>query len=119
MNQITNSTLKEQIRQRNENEARNQESQIQIQLTNDINNLTPRKKYEVTGWLIGGAVLALITGIAVNDSFAFVAFVAVIGTWFYLNYRVKLYNSNLDAVRARLQDDAANRIRQADRKSVV
>lgn len=62
MNQITNSTLKEQIRQRNENEARNQESQIQIQLTNDINNLTPRKKYEVTGWLIGGAVLALITG---------------------------------------------------------
>lgn len=113
MNQITNSTLKEQIRQRNENEARGQESQIQIQLANDINNLTPKAKYKVKGWLIGGAVFALITGSAVNSSFALVAFAAVIGTWIYLNYRVKLYNENLDAVKARLQDDASNRIRQA------
>lgn len=113
MVQITNSTLKEQIRQRNENEARGQESQIQIQLANDINNLTPKTKYEVTGWLIGGAVLALITGTAGNGFFALVAFAAVVGTWFFLNYRVKLYNENLDAVRARLQDDAINRIRQA------
>lgn len=113
MDQITNSTLKEQIRQRNETEARMQESQIQIQLTREINNLTPRAKYEVKGWLIGGAVLALITGSAVNSSFALVVFAAAIGTWIYLNYRVKLYNENLDAVKARLQDDASNRIRQA------
>ena len=40
MNPITNSTVKEQMRQRNESMAKSRESQICSQLTADLNRLS-------------------------------------------------------------------------------
>jgi len=105
MNPITNSTLKEQIRQRNETEARNREAQIMAQLANSVNSLTPKPSIKAGGWLIGGAILSLFL--------TPVAFIVAVGAWFFLNQRVKEYNENLENERRRLQDEANNQIRQA------
>lgn len=45
MNPITNSTIKEQMRQQNERMAQSRESQIRSQLTANLNNLTYRSKH--------------------------------------------------------------------------
>lgn len=104
MNPITNSTLKEQIRQRNEAEAKNREAQIMAQLTNSVNSLTPKPSIKAGGWLIGGAILSIFL--------TPIAFVAAVVIWFLLNQQVKGYNENLDNSRRRLQDEANDQIRQ-------
>ncbi len=105
MNPITNSTLKEQMRQRNEAEARNREAQIMAQLANTLSSFTPKPSVKASSWLIGGAILSLFL--------TPIAFIAAVGIWFFLNQRVKEYNENLDNERRRLQDEANNQIRQA------
>ena len=107
MNPITNSTIKEQMRQRNESTARARESQIQSQLQADLGRLQYKPplqfKLGVVGVIIG-IVLTLVTyGIAL-----------VIGLviWFVMKNKVQTYNDDIDQQKRRLQDAANNEIRQ-------
>ena len=59
MNPITNSTIKEQMRQRNESMAQNRESQIRNQLAANLNRLTYKKKYDFSPFGIGGGILTV------------------------------------------------------------
>lgn len=112
MNPITNSTIKEQMRQRNENMARNRENQIRSQLTTDLNRFTYKGKYSFSPFGIGGGILGIVL------AFSGIGFTGVIlgvcvgaGVWIALNQGVKTTNANIDSEKQRLQDAANNEIR--------
>ena len=123
MNPITNSTVKEQMRQRNEATANSQESQIRIQLNNDINKLTYKNCVGITGFLILGAVIGIVFA-AVGLGFGGFCVGVGIGViiWAVVNGSVKSYNSSIDNEKQRLTDAAYGKIRDAytaaDQKTV-
>lgn len=113
MNPITNSTIKEQMRQKNENIARNNEFQIKNQLTQNLNSLKHKHGYAFNLFGIGGVILGFVL---VAFEFGFEGFCAgiVIGiaAWIAANQYVRKYNANIDSEKRRLQGIADNEIRQ-------
>ena len=113
MNPITNSNVKEQMRQKNENMARNRECQIRNQLAQDLNRFTYKRGYEFLRFGVGGLILGLVL---VANEFGFAGFcvgIAVgVAVWIAANQSVRTYNTNIDNEKRRLQDIANNEIRQ-------
>ena len=109
MNPITNSTIKEQMRQRNESMAQNRESQIRNQLAANLNRLTYKKKYDFSPFGIGGGILGVILAfLGFGFSGIFVGLALGAGGWVVLNQSVNSANGNIDSEKQRLQDAANN-----------
>lgn len=123
MNQITNSPIKEAMRQQNESDARNRELQIRNKLNSDIARITYKHKF--TGRSCG--ILVVIFGIimaAIGQSFSAFVFGACIGVVAYilLNVWVKNQNADADAEKRRLEGEAEREIQnahnEADKRTV-
>lgn len=123
MNQITNSPVKEAMRQQNLSEARMKESQIRNDLYTRTSKIVPKKKFPggLCIWLaLGGGILGVI-GLKGYESF-FLGAIAGVITYFCLNLWVSSENSSAEAEKKRLTQEAENEIRkaydEADRKTV-
>lgn len=123
MNQITNSPIKEAMRQQNENDARNREVQIRNKLNSDIAQIVYKSKF--TGGSCG--VLAVVFGIiiaVIGNSFSAFLFGAFIGVVVHilLNVRVKNQNAGADSEKRRLEEEAEREIQnaynEADKRTV-
>ena len=123
MNQITNSPIKEAMRQQNENSARNKEFQIRNKLNSDIAQIVYKKKYSGSvciGLGIGVGIAGAIIGQSLDGFFAG----AIIGIIIYvgLNIWVASQNKNAEALKKRLQEEAEREIQnaytEADRRTV-
>ena len=64
MNPITNSVIKEQMRQRNESMAQSRETQIRSQLTANLNNLSYKGKHNFSPFGIGGGILGIVLDVS-------------------------------------------------------
>lgn len=121
MNPITNSVVKEQIRQRNENAARTTEQLIQSQLASEISQLRFKNKYTAKPFLIGGGIVGLLFIAAVGINGILVGIVLGLFIWLGLNANVSNYNNSLEEKKNSLQRDAQARIAEAygnaDRKT--
>lgn len=105
MNPITNSTIKEQMRQRNESVARNTETQVRNRLTQELNSFSYKGKSQAKPYVIAGIVIGLFTyGVGA-------IVVAII--YFMVNQSAASYNADIDNQKQRLQDAANNEIRNA------
>lgn len=60
MDPIKNSPVKERMRQANETQAKNQESQIRSRLNSQLNAEVPKEKYHGTPFVVGGIVLGIV-----------------------------------------------------------
>lgn len=120
MNQITNSPIKDAMRQQNENDARNREFQIRNKLNSDIAQIVYKRKFS------GGVCAGLGVGVGIAGAVIGQGFVigAVIGIIIYigLNIWVKIQNQNADALKRRLQEEAEREIQnaytEADKRTV-
>lgn len=113
MNVITNSLIKEQMRQNNEAVARNHEMQIRSRLVNQLNSLTYKSKCAFKPFGIGGGVLGIVFAVAgLGGTGFFIGLIAGIGFWVYANNSVKSFNTNVDAEKQRLKSNAENEICQ-------
>lgn len=123
MNQITNSPIKEAMRQQNENEAKNREVQIRNKLNSDIAQLIYKRKFPgsvCAGLVIGVEILIAIISQSM-DGFLMGALIGV-AIYIGLNVWVKKQNAGADAEKIRLQNQAEKEIQnayaEADRKTV-
>ena len=114
MNPITNSPVKERMRQKNESSARSQEMQINTELNNRLNSLVPKNKQQGTPFIVGGLILGIVFAIG-GLGLDWILYGAILGviTWAVTNAVVKSSNSNLESEKQRLRDQAANDIRKA------
>lgn len=122
MNPITNSPVKERMRQNNESVARSKEVQINTQLNERLNSMKPKSKLGGTPFIVGGLILGIILAIG-GLGLEWILYGLIIGAiaWPIANAVVKSSNSNLEAEKQRLRDQAAAEIRaayeEADRKT--
>lgn len=113
MNPITNSTIKEQMRQRNESMAQSRERQIRSQLDEKLNSLTYKDKCPFYPFGVGGCILGVVLGFTDLEFSGFLMGLAIgVGVWIVMKLRVKTFNSNIDSEKQRLQDAADKEIRQ-------
>lgn len=113
MNPIANSTIKEQMRQRNECMAQSRESQIWSQLAANLNSLTYRSKQNFSPFGIGVGILGVVLAFSgLGFSGIFAGLTVGTGIWIAMNQSVKTSNANIDSEKQRLQDAANNEIRQ-------
>ena len=114
MNQIVNSVVKEQIRQRNESYAQSQEGQIRYQLNQDISRLIHKVPHKATPFLIGGAILGIVIAASGGGFAGFVGGIIVgLVAWGIANASVNSFNNEQDQKRQTLQEEAERRIRDA------
>ena len=114
MNQIMNSVVKEQIRQRNESYAQSQEGQIRYQLNQDISRLIHKASHKATPFLIGGAILGIVIAASGGGFAGFVGGIIVgLVAWGIANASVNSFNNEQDQKRQTLQEEAERRIRDA------
>ena len=113
MNPITNSIVKERIRQNNESVASTRERQINIQLQAELNQLKYKVKFEFSPFGIAGVVLGIILAFA-GEKFSNIFWGLLIGVaaWFFMNDRVRSYNVEIDKQKQRLKDAANSEIHQ-------
>ena len=114
MNQITNSPIKEAMRQQNENDARNKEYQIRNKLNSDIAQIVYKNKFPgglCTGLAIGFGIVGAIIG----ESFTgFLIGVAMgVGIYVLLNVWMNSQNASAEAEKRRLTQEAENEIQRA------
>lgn len=113
MNSISNSTIKEQMRQRNENIARNREYEIKNQLTVKLNSFTYGKKSDFSKFGIGGAIFGVILAFSGFGLFGFVIGIGIgAAVWVLSNQSVEKSNSIIDKEKRKLQDIANAEIQQ-------
>lgn len=113
MNPITNSVIKEQMRQRNESMAQSREAQIRSQLTANLNSLSYKSKHNFSPFGIGGGILGIVLAVSgVGFSGILVGLAVGTGVWIAMNQSVKTSNAGIDSEKQRLQDAANNEIRQ-------
>lgn len=122
MNQITNSVVKEQFRQRNESYAQSKEAQIRSQLNQDCNQLTHKASRELTPFLIGGGILGIVIAVSGGGFIGFLCGGGVgLAAWGIANASVKNFNNEQDQKRLSLQAEAERKIRdvyiQADQQT--
>lgn len=123
MNPITNSPIKEAMRQQYHNIAANKEAQITNQLNNDciavqndasnrIRNITYKNKpsgYACLGLAIGiGIFFASMAG---GTGFIIGAIIGI-GLYFAWVFKINQINSNLDASKIRIQSEADSKVQQ-------
>lgn len=123
MNPITNSVVKEKIRQKHHNAAVQTEQQLRERMNNDINSLVPKKKADIKVFLIAGAVVGGIIGVAVGVIdviivgliIGFIAFIAS-------SISISNYNKELKQKKIRIKDETEKKIRanydEADQKTM-
>lgn len=122
MNPITNSPIKEAMRQRNDAQAANKEAQINNKLNNDIaytqndaaNRIrtityknTPTSKAFWILSIVGGILLAGFGLVGFIIGFALGA-----GAYAFWVYKIKDYNRSLDSNKANIQREADNKVQQ-------
>ena len=114
MNQITNSPIKEAMRQQNEDEARNREYQIRNKLNSDIAQIVYKDP------IPGGVCVALvIVGAVVGTGFGGITGFFVgggLGALIYIllnTVGVSRYNSKADATKRSLEEEAERKIQMA------
>lgn len=114
MNQITNSPIKEAMRQQNENDAKGREYQIRIRLNSDIAQLVYKNKF--SGGVCGGLAVGLgIAGaiIAQGSGGFLVGVVIGVGVYIFMNMWVKDQNAGKDVEKRRLENEAEREIQEA------
>ena len=90
MNPITNSVIKEQMRQRNESMAQSREAQIRSQLTANLNSLSYKSKHNFSPFGIGGGILGIVLAVSgVGFSGILVGLAVGTGVWIAMNQSVK------------------------------
>ena len=98
MNPITNSVIKEQMRQRNESMAQSRETQIRSQLTANLNNLSYKGKHNFSPFGIGGGILGIVLAVSgVGFSGILVGLAVGTGVWIAMNQSVKTSNVKMYA----------------------
>ena len=107
MNPITNSTIKEQMRQRNESTARARESQIQSQLQANLGCLQHKPPLRLELGPVGVIICIVLTLVTYG-----VALVIGLAIWFAIKYKIRTYNEEIDLQKQMLQDAANAEIRQ-------
>ncbi len=113
MNPITNSTIKEQMRQRNESMAQSREGQIRSQLAASLSSLTYKGKYNFSSFGIVGGILGVVLAFSgLGFSGILVGIAIGVGICIAMNQSIKSSNANIDSEKQRLQDAANNEIRQ-------
>lgn len=113
MNPITNSIIKEEMRQRNESVAQSREVQIRSQLMVNLNSLPNKSKYNFSPFGIGGGILGIVLAVSGGGFFAILVGLAVgVYVWISMNKNVETSNADIDVEKQRLQDVANNEIRQ-------
>ncbi len=112
MNPITNSTIKEQMRQRNEAYARSQEQQIQMRLSSELSQLSFKPQYKFKGYGIAGAIIGVILLITIGVVGFILGFGLCVGIWFLMNQSVKNANAEVNAKSRQLQEEANAAIRR-------
>lgn len=122
MDPITNSVIKEQMRQRNESIALNNERQIRDQLTATLNGMVYKPKHSFMPFGICGGILGLIMAFSGAGFGGFLIGIGIgAGIWVAVNQSVNASNANLDKEKQRVQESADNKIRQeylrADRQT--
>ena len=123
MTPITDSPIKEAMRQANEQEARQQEYQINTQMNSDISRIAMKKFFPISvcGVL---AVIFGVVGVAAGKDFNSFLGGAFVGGIIYLllNLWIKSKNSGAMARKAAIERDAQRRIQEAydeaDRRTV-
>ena len=113
MNPITNSVIKEHMRQRNESLAQSRETQIRSRLTASLNSMTYKSKHKFSPFGIGGGILGIVLAVSgVGFSGILVGLAVGTSVWIAMNQSVKATNAGIDSEKQRLQDAANNEIRQ-------
>lgn len=123
MNQITNSPIKEAMRQKNESDAQSKEYQIRNRLNSDIARIVYKRKFP------GSLCVGLIVGVGIFGAIIGKSFVGFevgaalgVGVYILLNVWVKNQNSGAEAEKRRLTQEAENEIQkvyeEADRRTV-
>lgn len=114
MNKITNSSIKEVMRQQNKNDARNREYQIRNKLNSDIAQIVYKNKFS-EGVCAGLGIGVGIAGAVIGQSFNGFMIGTVIGIVIYigLNIWVKTQNRDADALKRRLQEKAEQDVQKA------
>lgn len=98
MNPITNSVIKEQMRQRNESMAQSREAQIRSQLTANLNSLSYKSKHNFSPFGIGGGILGIVLAVSgVGFSGILVGLAVGTGVWIAMNQSVKTSNAGIDS----------------------
>lgn len=113
MNQITNSPIKEAMRQQNENDARNKEYQIRNKLNSDIAQIVYKNKFP--GGLCAGLVIGFgIVGVAIIFEVGFLVGAAIgAGLYVLMNVWVNSQNASAEEEKRRLTQEAENEIQRA------
>lgn len=123
MNPITNSPIKEAMRQQNENDARNKEYQIRNQMAANISQIVYNKNPTGNLWLmflIGGGIAGAIKGKS------FLAFFIGIGIGIFVCVMITVWinkqNADANAKKSKIQQEAEKEIQrvysEADSRTV-
>ncbi len=123
MNQISNSPVKENMRQRNENDASKRALQIRNKLNSDMAQIVYKKGF--SGEVFAGLGIGVgLLGAVIGHSFTGFVVGAIIGIIIYggLNIWVDKQNRDADALKGRLQKEAERDVQnvyaEADRRTL-
>lgn len=120
MNRITNSPIKETMRQQNENDARNKEYQIKNQLSQDLSKIVYKNKFSFA-WCIALVIAFAVIGYFSGISLSVGAAIGAAG-YVLLNVWVSSQNKSANERKKQLEINADNEIRaayeDADRRTV-
>ena len=115
MDKITNSIIKEKIRQKNESEADRLEGEIRDELKNDLDyiSLDYKENYSFFYFvLIGGAFGVALSVFWIGFGGILVGIAISTCVWFIINDRIKSSNTDVDRQKQQLQLETDNKIRQ-------
>ena len=117
MEPIQNSTIKEQMRVRNESEARTRESEIYAKYTEKIRSMVPLKKYEISSFVVIGIIVGIVFWIASSFIGFLIGFFGTIGAGYLLNNNVNTANRNQEKQKQELMEQAKREIAEEYRKA--
>ncbi len=114
MSPITNSPVKERMRQDNESQAKAQELQIRTRLNNKLSTEVAKSKYPGSPFVIGGLVLGVVLAIC-GLGFDWILYGLILGLiiWGCAAIYVSQSNKNLEQRKQEMKDRAEAEIRQA------
>ena len=114
MNTITNSTIKESIRLKNEENARQNEITIMRAAENRINSLKSKNTASFAPFVVVGVIVGIVLACVGLGFIGFLIGVGVgIGIRVAVNASVKNFNANLESEKREIRRQAENNVSQA------